>query len=622
MLDDTANLAPVWRWLEGEIGWRQVVFENGSGPLGRPISMLSFLGTAAAFGQSAAAFKAVNLAIHLLIGALIFLTLTMLLRRDRVLGVHAAWSALAITAIWLLHPLFASTVLYVVQRMAMLSALFVVMGLGVFVWARSRIEAGNTRSGIAGLFIGVPAMTVLAAFSKETGLLLPLLCGVLEWAYFAPIADKRRARPAHVFLWLFVAAPVVAGSLYLLANPDFFLAGYENRPFTAWERLLTQSRVLFDYVGSLMLPSGREFSLYRDDYVVSTSMLQPVTTLLALVGWLVLAGLAVALRRVIPAFSAGIGLFLVGHAMESSIFSLMIYFEHRNYLPGLGIIMAAIGVLGYLGRELQSRMDRPGIVFGGALVGLLAALSFATYARALSWQSPRTLLEQAVEQYPDSRHARMELVSIIMNGPFPDRQVALQHYRHLQGLDLPSTRSIGYLGEIAVSCFASNATNPENLELAFAQQPETIQADYLKTVESVGRLLRQRECEGVSATALADRLVQVVEKTHLSQSKQLVWRLRFEAARLYANEEQNRKALRQAERIWEQDTSELPVGMLLAALHIRLGQLGAANELLDAIAPRIPESDETGQSLLRDYQESIEEGHESSPFQWEPNDWK
>lgn len=615
LLDDNANLSPVWHWLSGKTGWLQVVLENSSGPLGRPISMLSFVATAGLFGESAAAFKAVSLGIHLAVGLFIYLTLSILFRRDLVLQRHSAWFALAVTVVWLLHPLFASTVLYVVQRMAMLSALFVVIGLWAYLKGRVSIEEGRVRSGAVWLLLGVPLCTALAAFSKETGLLLPLLCGVVEWTHFVPPRGQRRPAAVRWFAGLFILAPVVLGSLYLLTHPDFILAGYENRPFNLLERLLTQSRVLFDYTGKLLLPIGEQFSLYRDDYRVSTGLFTPATTAAALAGWLVLIGLAIGLRKKIPGLAAGLGIFLVGHAMESTVFPLLIYFEHRNYLPGLGVFIAAISVLTFAGRAVSARMDRPGLVFGGALAGLLMALAFATYARALVWQSPMYLLEQSVEAYPDSRFGRMELAAQIMNqGPLADFEAAAGHYRHLQGLELPSTRMIGYLGEIAVTCFARGQAHPDDLEKAFEQQPETIQADLLKVIEELGRILQMRDCESMPMTDYADHLVAMADQTDLDPRRRTVWRVRFEAARLYADAERDRKALEQARLVWQTGQADLPVAMMMVGLHIRLGEFGAARSLLDEIEPQIPESDRTGRALVDEYRAAIEDGSRNSVF--------
>lgn len=619
LLDDSANLAPVWAWLEGQASWQGVLVGNESGPLGRPISMVSFMLTGALWGESATAFKAVNLGLHIGVGFFIYLALSILFKRDRVLGRHSAWFALTVAAVWMLHPLYSSTVLYVVQRMAILSALFVACGLWAYLRGRVAVEEGRLRTGGTWLLLGVPLFTALAALSKETGLLLPLLCGVLEWTHFTPQQGRKRATSVRWFLGLFIVAPVMLGSLFLLTNPDYFLAGYDNRPFSFVERLLTQSRVLWDYIGSLLLPVGEHFSIYRDDYPISTGLFSPISTALAILGWLVALPAALALRKTIPGLTAGLGIFLVGHSMESGIFPLLIYFEHRNYLPGLGIFMALFSVLAWAGQAVSARMDRPGSVFGGALAGVLLALAFATYARSLAWQSPTYLLEQSIRQYPDSRFARMELAAHIMNqGPLADFQAAADHYRHLQGLERVSTRMIGHLGEIMVTCFARGETVPGNLRAAFSSNPETLQADLLKAIQELALLLQSRDCIGVSAADYADELVALADRTHLPQNWRNVWRLRFEAAKLYASEDRDRKALEQARIAWQTGEAELPVAMFMAALRIRLGEFGAARRILDQIAPLIPEDDHTGQALLQDYRRAIQEGSRTSILSPDP----
>lgn len=615
LLDDAANLAPVWRWMGGDAGWVAVVFGNESGPLGRPISMLSFVLTAGLFGESPTAFKAVSLGLHLAIGSALFLFLSTLLRRDSLLDKHAAWYALAIASLWLLHPMFASTVLYVVQRMAMLSALFVLFALWSYLRGRMAIEADNDRIGIVWLFAGVPAFTLAAAFSKETGLLVPLFCAALEWVYFAPAAGHRRPRAVRVFLLTFVWVPIGAASAFLLFNPEFFISGYENRPFSLTERVLTQSRVLFDYISSLLLPVGQNFSVYRDAYPVSKGLFSPVTTFFSLVGWLIIVASAILARHRLPGYTAGVGIFLVGHAMESSIFPLLIYFEHRNYLPAAGVLLAATSLLAYAGQRVHARMERPQLVLGGALVGLVLALSFATYARSLAWQSPMYLLEQSIEHFPDSRHARMEMASELMKGPFPDHRTATGHYRHLQTLDLPSTRMIGHLGEMAVMCHAKGQAAPDKLDQAFAEQPETIQADLLNTFSSLVDILRRQDCEGVRPSEFARKLVWLADQSELSEGSLGVWRTRFEAARLFADQRLDEPALEQAEQAWRSGRAELPVAMMIVGLRIRLEQYEQAREMLEQIEAQVRESDRIGQNLLQDYRQAIEERENASILQ-------
>ncbi len=318
LLDDYPNLEPLGLWLEGVITWQGVVFGNDSGPLGRPLSMASFLLNAAAGGTQPWHFKAVNLLIHLACGVLIAGFANRLFRLDEQMKARAAWLAVLFALWWLLLPIHTATVFYVVQRMALLSALFMFAGLWLYLAARERIESGRS-SGVWMLFAGIPTLTAAGALAKENALLLPLLCAVLELVMFR---DRRRPRSIHWFLILLVGLPVLAGLVMVLWQPQTILGGFERRDFTLGERLLTQGRVLWDYVQQILIPAGGGLSLFQDDTAVSRGLLQPVTTLAAILAWAGVLATSWATRRVAPLIPAGVLLFLVGHVMESSVFPL------------------------------------------------------------------------------------------------------------------------------------------------------------------------------------------------------------------------------------------------------------------------------------------------------------
>lgn len=607
LLDDEANLGPVGQWLNGGLGLMQVITGNDSGPLGRPIAMTSFVATAAAFGDSVIAFKATNLALHLIVGILVYLLIRALARRTPALPARPEVFALGIASVWLLHPILVGTVLYVVQRMAILSALFTLCAMLAYVHGRQRLEAGASRSAIAWLFVGVPVFTTLAAFSKENGLLAPLLCGVIEWAYFRPDPTGRRPKPVRAFIALFIGIPLAAALTLLLVQPGFYFDGYANRPFTPIERLLTQGRVLFDYVGSFLLPAGPDFSLYRDSYPLSTGLSKPWTTALAWLGWSAVLVAAVRLRRVLPSFSAGIGIFLVGHAMESSIFPLLIYFEHRNYLPAIGLLLAVGTLLVWCFGLIRTQLTRPNLLASAAFAGLIVVLAGAVSARSLVWQDKETLVRQSLEAYPDSRFARMELANIAMNRPIPDATLARGQYANLLTQDRPSTRLIGRMGLIAVDCFQDGRTEPDAIYEAVSNTPESIEADVIKAVRTLGSMVQASPCEGLSPVQYADALTQLADRVETNRPGLPTWRIRFRAARLYLAGNQTRAALTQARAAWRLKPEEAPIGMLVAQLNAKLGNRQAALRILDVVAPKISDTDRTGQSLLRELRQSLEQ---------------
>jgi hypothetical protein len=179
LLDDEASLRFIEAWLSGATTWQNMLFGGTAGTFGRPLALASLALDAWLGGYTSFAFKRGNLCIHLLCGALVYLLVSRLTQRDLRLAPHATLVALGVSAVWLLHPFNASTVLYAVQRMAQVSALFVLFGMWLYLGLRSRLEARASSGAVIGLFVGIPALTVFGFLGKETALLLPTLCLVL-----------------------------------------------------------------------------------------------------------------------------------------------------------------------------------------------------------------------------------------------------------------------------------------------------------------------------------------------------------------------------------------------------------------------------------------------------------
>src|SRR5690606_7723514 len=100
--------------------------------IGRPLSMLSFGLNYYFSGLDPYFFKATNLALHLLNTLVLYFLTRELLgfqKGGREPLVPRHYLALLVTAAWALHPLQASTVLYAVQRMTQLAALFTFLAI-------------------------------------------------------------------------------------------------------------------------------------------------------------------------------------------------------------------------------------------------------------------------------------------------------------------------------------------------------------------------------------------------------------------------------------------------------------------------------------------------------------
>jgi hypothetical protein len=387
-----------------------------NGIFGRPLSMLSFSFNFYADRNdiqpfpSAYSFKATNLAIHLLNGVLVFLLTRLLVafyrerRQPDLPASYPAWLALAVSAAWLLHPLNLTTVLYVVQRMTGLAAMFSFLGLGAYVWGRTRLCKG-LRGGMPAVLSSLFVFTPLAFLSKENGLLLPLFILVTEAVLFRLEAARPLGRQFLIAcLALLVILPGVLVAGYLALHPEFFLAGYGRREFTLPERLMTEARVVWFYLRQIVLPSTALMGVFHDDVAISRGLLDPVLTLPAIAGILALPIAVWFLRWRQPLVAFGIAFFLVGHGMESTVYPLELVHEHRNYLPMFGILLAFFHLL--LTPVLAVSTRKPRAALAMLLIPLFAV---GTHSRANDWSSPFSLWSMEVEHHPASIRANIAL---------------------------------------------------------------------------------------------------------------------------------------------------------------------------------------------------------------------
>lgn len=389
---------------------------SGSGPLRRPVSMLSFALNRYAFGPGPYSFKLTNVAIHLVTGALLFVFTLFLLKGYRELHARQLsdaalrWLALTVAAAWMLHPLNLTSVLYIVQRMTSLAALFSVAALCVYAYGRLRMLKG--KSGLLLILIVVPIFGALSVLSKESGILLPLYICVVEVCIFRfriTAGGKVDRRLAVLYAGSFAIVLLIALA-WLLPHPERILAGYEGRGFTLAERLLTEVRVVLLYLKWIIYPNIHELGLYHDDIAVSTDFFAPPVTALALLGISGLIGIAIWQYNRRPLITLGIAWFFVGHALESTVIPLELAHEHRNYLPDYGIVLAIASLIPLPDRATKWTRSCYTITLSTLL--LLAAV---TWLRAGQWADNVSHAQYEARHHPTSPRAVFALGRIYAN---------------------------------------------------------------------------------------------------------------------------------------------------------------------------------------------------------------
>lgn len=416
LFDDFAELGRLGSF-GGIVDWesfRTYVLGGTSGPTGRPVALLSFLVDGTTWPADPWPFKRTNLLVHLLTASVLGVLTQRLLcvtGRDRR---QAAWIALVAAGAWLLHPFLVSTSLYAVQRMAQLATLFALAGLLGYLHGRL-IAATNPVRGYAVMTLSLVVFTTLATLSKENGALLPVLAGVLE---ITVLASSRLAPLDKRWSILFLAAPAVLIGVFLV-NKALAVGLFNTLPprdFSIYERLLTQPRVLSEYLGNWFIPKLYTTGVFQDHVVVSRGLLAPPATLFHLVAHSLVIATALLLRRrfALPAFA--LLFFYSGHLVESTTINLEIYFEHRNYLPAAFLFVPLVTAL----RD----HTRTAAFVGISVVMFLVLGSFTRYSSTV-WSDYTSIVEASARKAPMSARAQAEFAKNLFNNRQYDESLAV-----------------------------------------------------------------------------------------------------------------------------------------------------------------------------------------------------
>ena len=384
--------------LEGQVTWEGLITYFGlsdTGPLKRPISVFSFLIDAQDWPAEAYAFKRTNVIIHIINGLLLFGLLKYLFSRTQAHQSHSTAIAFIATGIWLFHPFMVSTTLYIVQRMAMLPLTFMLTGLLLYSIGRYRYTALPNLSHKVLLCVAVFGATILAMLSKENGVLFLWLVLLFEIFIVQKYLGLKPLSKGFVRLLLYVPASLLAVAL-LIKMPGF-MERYDERTFTAIERLLTQFRVVSDYIYHLLIPKYFTAGVFNDGFVTSEGLLKPLSTIFAMTfitGFLVLAWL---LRNRYVWFSFAVLFFFIAQLLESTIIPLEMYFEHRNYVSA--VFMGVPISLALIKLAQRSR------IFMVVPLVILMLLAFLTFLRTNVWGDNFKMHEMTMNKYPESKRA-------------------------------------------------------------------------------------------------------------------------------------------------------------------------------------------------------------------------
>lgn len=369
-------------------------------------------------GLSVAGYHLFNLTIHitsaLLVFWLVMLTMkTPLLRESRLC--QSGWWPQAIALftglVFVVHPVQTQAVTYIVQRLASMATLFYLLSLVMYAWWRLRADAEASGSGRRtflnlkdkGVLIFAASLVsaLLAMSTKEIAFTLPFVVALWEFAFFRGNAGKRVLHLLPFALTLIV----IPLSLLINSRPLTSAAGFAETP-SAPDYLFTQTRVIVTYLRLLVLPINQNLDY---DYPVYHTLFEPAV-LISTVFLLALVGVGVLLWRLsgrnsdqapLRLVSFGIFWFFITISVESSFIAIAdVIFEHRLYLPSIGLVIAVVAAGGTMARSLKRKVPFPGKVMVVLAAVIVTALGAAAYSRNHVWGDAIRLWGDTVSKSP------------------------------------------------------------------------------------------------------------------------------------------------------------------------------------------------------------------------------
>ena len=305
------------------------------------------------------------------------------------LKAHAETIAFFAGAVFLLHPIQTQPVNYIIQRATLLAGFFYITSVGLYAKARIESEREPAHRSWKAYYAGALLSAVMALFSKEMAVSLPIIICLYELFFF---------KTKKGFSWKYIIAfpvMILIPPLTILATRTAnFIAmcniGAARSGISIGHYFLTELRVIITYLRLVFIPIKQNFDY---DYPAITSLSMPaISSILIII--LILAA-AVKIKAGYRMVSFCIFWFFIVLLPESSIVPIKdVIFEHRLYLSAGAFSIFLVSGLFYL---FKSRKITIALV---ALWLLLISYTAMTYERNKVWSDELTLWNDTVNKSP------------------------------------------------------------------------------------------------------------------------------------------------------------------------------------------------------------------------------
>ena len=358
----------------------------------RPFTAITFALNYRFGGLDVRWYHITNFLIHIFNGILVFYLALFTFNSPKLPGSYhsrAPYAALIAAALFLLHPIQTEAVSYISQRYESLASLFYLCSLLAYI--KARLTPSLTLSATRYTLYAVSIISgIFAIYSKEIAITLPVVIILYDFYFLEDKPFLQRLVGPGIFMGL----ALIAGTLIIFGFGKSVDAGFSVRAFTPWEYLLTQFRVIAEYIRLLFLPISQNLDY---DFRISRTIFE-VDTFLASAFLAALLTSALILFKRWRLGSFFILWFFILLSPTSSIVPIIdVIFEHRVYLASMGFFVIASDLLSRMLISKKIPYKKIAIFFAAIGMILLAAV---TFQRNKVWETKLSLWEDAARKSP------------------------------------------------------------------------------------------------------------------------------------------------------------------------------------------------------------------------------
>ena len=426
----------------------------------RWVAFFTFAANFAISGNNVFSYHLFNLILHLLNTILIYCFLNFILnlpsfKIDKFQNSKKI-IPFFISLLFLVHPLQTESVTYIYQRFTPLATFFYLLTLIFYIKYRNGSLKSNYILCLLSLFLGMfskeemftaPSMIILLEIYFISGFKVGKVgteqCSVpTRWKMFIPILLTLLLIP---LTYIFIVKGMTFNNINLnRISRDTFI-------FSRSTYLFTEFNVLIKYFQLFFFPIVLNLDY---DFPISETLFE-YPTILSFLIVLTLLIIGILLYKKHRLISFGIIWFFVTISITSSIIPIKdVIFEHRMYLPSIGLSIALIFALYQIfpGTVTKSPFlksvngsssplsKRVGGLLPILLIIIAIAFSFLTYRRNEVWRDDVRLWEDTAKKSPNKSRVHSNLANALVRaGKIDD---AIKHY--LEALRITPDYAEGY----------------------------------------------------------------------------------------------------------------------------------------------------------------------------------